>query len=95
MTTFKQVTDEMNELYERKNHDYGDSFTDTYQKFGLVAPVVRLNDKINRLNSLLKNEKQVDESIHDTLIDIANYAAMTIVAMENEKDEANKETDKA
>lgn len=85
MTTFKQVTDEMVELYERKNHDYGDSFADTYKKFGLVAPLIRMNDKVNRLNTLYKSDSRVaDESIRDTLIDIANYAVMTIVEMDNE-----------
>lgn len=75
----------MNELYERKNHDYGDSFTDTYKKFGLVAPLVRMNDKINRLNTLAVKKQQVnDEAIEDTLIDIANYAVMTIMLMKGE-----------
>lgn len=85
MTTFKKITEEMNELYERKNHDYGDSFTDTYKKFGLVAPLVRMNDKINRLNTLAVKKQQVnDEAIEDTLIDIANYAVMTIMLMKGE-----------
>lgn len=96
MTTFKQVIDEMNELYERKNHDYGDSFTDTYKKFGLISPLARIHDKMNRAIELcMKSPKVADESMRDTLIDLANYAVMTILVMENEKNEADKETDKA
>lgn len=84
MTTFQDILSDMQLLYEDKNHDYGDSFADTYKKFGLVAPLVRMNDKMNRLNTLYNSDSRVaDESIRDTLIDIANYAVMTIVEMDN------------
>lgn len=51
-------------------------------------PCIRLDDKLNRLKSLAKNPAQVrDESIRDTLLDLANYAIMTVIEMELEKGE--------
>lgn len=82
---FKQITKEMIELYEKKNHDYGDSFGDTYQKLGLISAVTRITDKVNRLQSLSTKEQKINnESIRDTLIDLANYAVMMIIELEEE-----------
>lgn len=76
--------DEMHDIYVRKNKDYGSSFSELYAEFGLLSSVIRLSDKLNRLKSLAKNQQQVkDESIRDTLIDMANYCIMT--AMELDK----------
>lgn len=78
----------LTDLYTRKNHDYGDSFAKSYQEWGLAMPCIRLDDKLNRLKSLAKNQAQVqDESIRDTLLDLANYAIMTVIEMELEKGE--------
>lgn len=80
----KALCDEINNLYAKKNHDYGDSFHQTYLEEGMAMPRIRLSDKLNRFKSLTrKNTRQVeDESIRDTLIDLANYAIMTILEME-------------
>lgn len=81
--SFKDILNEMQDLYDRKNHDYGDSFSTSYRLFGLVAPLVRMNDKVNRLNKLYRSDSRVtDESIRDTLIDLANYAVMTVVELD-------------
>lgn len=79
----KQITEELTAIYEAKNHDYGDSFQETYRKLGLISAVTRISDKVNRLQSLSKKEQRVaDESIRDTLVDCANYCIMTIIALE-------------
>ena len=71
---------ELNKIYKTKNADYGDSFGKSYAEYGLVMSCIRLEDKLNRLKSLTKNEQQVkDESIEDTLLDLANYAIMTLI----------------
>ena len=78
---------EMLKTYRDKNADYGDSFSKSYKEFGLVAPVVRMSDKMERIKALSKADAKVkDESIKDTLLDLANYAIMTIVENENEDD---------
>ena len=79
---FTEITSNMAKTYAAKNHDYGNSFEQSLDKFGLVASVVRLGDKMNRIESLTKKEAQVkDESIKDTLLDMANYAIMTVMWM--------------
>lgn len=88
---FRAITEEMANLYEKKNADYGNSFGDTYQRLGLISAVTRIQDKCHRLCNLStkRGQQQVkDESIRDTLIDLANYAIMTLIELERE-DEAN------
>lgn len=72
---------ELTALYERKNHDYGDSFAKSFAEYGMAMPCIRLEDKLNRLKALTRNGNQQvnDESIDDTLMDLANYAIMTLV----------------
>jgi hypothetical protein len=82
---FKEITSDMAETYRRKNSDYGDSFGQSIREFGFVAGVVRISDKFNRLKSLLsgKEQKVNDESVQDTLLDMANYCIMLKMEMEN------------
>ena len=81
---FREITDNMADLYERKNKDYGDSFSNSLDEFGVIAGVVRLSDKMNRIKTLTKNDEQLvlDESIKDTLQDLANYSIMTMMWLE-------------
>lgn len=88
MEKFTEITSNMAKTYAAKNHDYGNSFEQSLDKFGLVASVVRLGDKMNRIESLTKKEAQVkDESIKDTLLDMANYAIMTVMWMDKKSGE--------
>ena len=81
------ICDEIKELYRKKNADYGDSFHKTFLEEGMAMPRIRLTDKLERFKRLTKsNEQNVkDENIRDTLIDLANYAIMTILEMECEQ----------
>ena len=82
-----KICEKLNEIYINKNHDYGDSFGDTFRKLGIISAVTRITDKTNRLQSLCKKEQKVnDESIRDTLMDLANYAIMTIIELDEEKE---------
>lgn len=66
------ICKEINALYAMKNHDYGDSFHQTFTEEGMAMPRIRLGDKLARFKSLTKSEVQEvkDESIRDTLIDL-------------------------
>ena len=77
------ICQKLNQVYKAKNHDYGDSFGDTYKKLGIISAVTRLSDKMNRLMSLaVSHDAQVkDEKIEDTLLDMANYAIMTLIEL--------------
>lgn len=82
---FKSIQEEGLKLYIRKNHDYGDSFDKSLDEDGLVVAKIRLKDKIRRFETLLKSDALVPESIEETLIDVANYAIMTISWLQKQK----------
>lgn len=88
---FKEIASELASLYERKNSDYGDSFSVTFRELGIISAVTRMNDKMNRLKSLCVKEIRVkDESIRDTLIDLACYSIMTIMELDKMKNDENR-----
>tara|TARA_B100001057_G_scaffold424925_1_gene447987 strand:- start:76 stop:345 length:270 start_codon:yes stop_codon:yes gene_type:complete len=78
---FENVQKEGLELFERKNKDYGNAFAD----YGPVGVLVRMGDKIRRLQSISNSGIQLvnDESLRDTLIDLHNYSAMAILLMDD------------
>lgn len=83
----KAICEELNKLYEHKNHDYGDSFHQSFLEDGLIIAKIKLGDKYKRFKTLASDPSKIqvkDESIRDTLLDLANYAIMT--AMELGKD---------
>jgi hypothetical protein len=82
----KKICEELNALYARKNADYGDSFGKSFNEYGLTMACIRLEDKLNRIKALRNKDAQVaDESITDTLMDLANYSIMTLVEMTPQK----------
>lgn len=86
---FRKIVEEMADLYARKNSDYGDSFGESVKEFGAVAGIVRISDKFNRLKSLLlkgNSQKVNDESVVDTLTDMACYCIMLRLELGNDED---------
>lgn len=83
---FKDIVKGMLETYVRKNHDYGNSFEVSMNEEGLAAARIRLGDKWLRFKQLSKGKEALvkDESIRDTLLDMANYAIMTVMWMDNQ-----------
>ena len=83
------ICKQLNQTYQEKNADYGDSFSETYQKLGIISAVTRISDKTNRLISLAGKsevERMVkDETLRDTLIYLAGYAVLTLLEMEEAK----------
>lgn len=84
---FKQLTQQMLETFKKKNADYGDSTTQTFREFGLTSYAIRLNDKLNRIKSFCKKgELEVnDESVIDTLKDMANYCLLAVIDIKNQE----------
>lgn len=74
------VQREAKELFRKKNQDYGDAFA----TYGTVGVLVRIGDKLQRLQSIQKNGVALveDEKIRDTLIDLHNYAAMAVMLLD-------------
>ena len=85
--TFESVLDEMKELHAKKDKDYGSAFHKSFEEFGVTAGVVRLNDKMERVKSLVKNGKAEvkEEGLLDSLEDMACYAVMLYVELKNKK----------
>lgn len=88
--------DELLQTFVDKNADYGNSFESSLEEYGLIAALIRMEDKIGRLRTLIKssminylldNESDIakvkDESISDTLRDLSNYALMASVWFDN------------
>lgn len=84
---YKALQNTMLNIYERKNHDYGSSASQTYNEFGPVAYLVRISDKFNRLKALSNGATQQvnDESIIDTAVDMANYLMLMVLDMTKEE----------
>jgi len=80
----KEVQGQALALFEKKNKDYGDAFA----SYGPVGVLVRIGDKIQRMQSVTKSGVNLvtDERLKDTLLDLHNYAAMALMLLtENEK----------
>lgn len=87
----KAICDQLNSIYEQKNHDYGDSFHQTFLEEGMAMSRIRLGDKLSRFKTLTRldsndsdAQKVKDESIRDTLLDLANYAIMTVLELDGQ-----------
>jgi hypothetical protein len=82
VSQMQSIQNEGLELFKRKNQDYGDAFA----KYGVVGVLVRMGDKIARLQSISTTSiSLVDtESLRDTLIDLHNYSAMAIMLLDED-----------
>tara|TARA_B110000046_G_scaffold16105_1_gene15464 strand:+ start:911 stop:1312 length:402 start_codon:yes stop_codon:yes gene_type:complete len=80
----KEVQDEARALFQKKNADYGDSFA----TYGPVGVLVRMGDKISRLNSITQKGVHLinTESLRDTLVDLHNYSAMAVLLLDEGRD---------
>lgn len=80
---FREIANDLGELYEKKNAAYGNSFGETYQKLGIISAVTRISDKYNRLCNLATKPTidNLGESLEDTLKDLAAYAIMTLIEL--------------
>tara|TARA_X000000368_G_scaffold418835_1_gene420256 strand:+ start:1097 stop:1450 length:354 start_codon:yes stop_codon:yes gene_type:complete len=85
----ESIQEEALELFKKKNTDYGDAFAN----YGVIGVLVRMGDKISRLQSITSNQISLinTESLRDTLIDLHNYSGMAIMLLdENKKKNKNK-----
>lgn len=83
---FKEYTDCMTSIFAEKRADYGPSTEETFRKFGPVSFLVRMHDKLNRLDNLFVKGDTVrkvrDESVRDTLMDLANYCIIALIEID-------------
>ena len=84
----QEICDNIHETWLWKNAAYGDSFHQLYADLGIISAVTQITHKYNRLKTLAKDKSNSintrDESIIDTLLDMANYCIMTAMEIERE-----------
>ena len=85
----EQICQGLNSVYQRKNERYGDSFAKLRKELGYDSILFRVGDKYHRLQQLLRNPwlSHEDESIDDTLMDLANYCIMELIERQVDKHE--------
>jgi hypothetical protein len=89
---FYELIAEICELHARKNSDYArddDPLSNFRQceQFGIPAwqgALVRMGDKWSRICELAKGKTPQNESLRDSLIDLAVYSLIDIVLLEEE-----------
>lgn len=81
--SFRAIQDKLINIYAKKNHDYGDSFNQGCDELGVGYAFSRIFDKTKRFQTLAKgimnNNLSIevqDETIEDTIMDLANYCMM-------------------
>lgn len=82
----KRYCEKLNELYREKNGLYGDSFSKTWEEEGTAVMRIRLTDKLNRVKQITMRNidtSDADETLLDTLFDLANYALMSAIEIAN------------
>lgn len=85
---FSEITGQMLETYLQKNADYGNSFEESLDEDGPIAFKVRAGDKWHRIKQLMKKDQEAqvkDETLEDTIMDLANYCIMFLIWKEKEK----------
>lgn len=87
---YDAVSRDCRNIYLERNKKYRNSFSRTFQKRGIETAVTRIEDKFNRFETLAAGvaDDNPIESIEDTLIDLANYAKMTIIELRKQKGKA-------
>ena len=89
---FRKYTDNLAVTLENKNKAYGDSFTKSIDKYGLSVIGVRLSDKYNRIEHLITHHelKENDESLEDTLLDMAGYSILGLKYLKEHENEEQR-----
>ena len=86
---FRRLQREQYELFLKKQHDYGPGNisvgtmlqTEEEIQLSLTGLWFRMNDKIQRLKTLLMNDREsaVDEPLEDAYLDVSNYGIMATI----------------
>ena len=94
VSRFKEIADELSNLYKDKNTNYGNSFGELYEDLGPISGLVPLHNKLNRLKHLITTENKDNkfESIEDTIKDLASYAIMNLIEFEKYRDKQDIKT---
>ena len=80
---FRDIINGMYGTFKAKNHDYGNSFAELFAECGMTYAYGHIAEKLKRVKSLMSDEAKVKgESMRDSLLDLANYAILTIMELD-------------
>ena len=83
---FRDILNGMYGTFKAKNHDYGNSFSELFAECGMTYAYGHMAEKLKRVKSLMSDEAKVNgESMRDSLLDLANYAILTIMELDKTK----------
>lgn len=85
-----KACEELAAILKEKNKKYGDSFSKTADEYGNAVLLLRIQDKLNRLKTLLLSSEKDDmngENVIDTFVDLAGYAILSKIYLENKENE--------
>lgn len=94
LADFVKIAEDCINLYAKKNADYGNSFDKGMDAIGIKYGIGRIFDKCNRLVELTKDDKEQqvkDESLEDTVTDLACYSIMLLAYNKRKRAESMKE----
>jgi hypothetical protein len=103
---FHDILRELGELHDKKNKDYGrpgDPYSNVRGsvEWGVkpwVGGQIRAFDKVRRLQAAARGSTLANEGIEDSLMDLANYAIISLILLREEcgelqtKETVNRET---
>ena len=80
---YNKIRDEAFSIFKKKNSDYGDAFAD----YGAVGVIMRMGDKIRRMSNITAKSVTLveDEGLRDTLMDLANYAVLGLMLLDEQE----------
>jgi hypothetical protein len=89
---FYALLDEIADLHSRKSHDYAPQddpllnfkATSALGVRPVVGVLVRMTDKWNRIAQLVKGKTPKNESLRDSLVDLAVYSLLTVILLAEE-----------
>jgi len=88
---FREIVNQMADLYEKKNKNYGNSFGELFEKLGPISGLVPLHNKLDRITNLVMGGKNDFESVEDSLKDLACYAIMNLIEREYQENKLSSE----
>ncbi len=81
---YDSIINKLRDTYVKKNHDYGNAFSEIYKELGINYGYGKIREKVNRIKVLKDNEAQVEnESLKDALLDCANYCILTLIEQDS------------
>lgn len=93
---FASILQELQEMHDKKQKDYGkdnDPFSNirSSEDFGIdgwIGALVRGNDKMRRLQKASRGASLVNESVEDSLMDLAVYVIVALILFREEEENA-------